>query len=455
MTFNQPGTTTYPRSTLLVLLGSGLNRPRFCAMAVDTSMSGGPDTPAKLSIYAELLPRLGRISVVIHLPTPSTHKTKVLVSNDAARLIVYHDNATTELRLPAKTLAPIGEHLPGEVKPGLLKMSWRLVPDPEDVKSSLATDDAVPWSAAQLWPGLPVVCRACKSLVVAEDTLKVFKDLPSENWAEMMELWHCHKPTEHHSAAKSSNGADERGDNGEEKATETNLASRGYGANSAIVAQKGTGFVDLMTMLFHEYDCHCLMQAAKEPPNPCFGEVVPYGSSASGTALPEDPSGFRSLDAICHGCHAQLGRFDNRKNGVSLYKWKLNMAEETSSRFELVDPPTLSHCLAAALVATQARYGTAKVVLQGEKEAVTVWILNPSIRFSCLTKQGVPAMKLLYRLGAVDDVEEIHITDEAIREIKAVLEEGNTYLPPDEKAKAFGGEEDTWTVSLLERWQPM
>lgn len=130
------------------------------------------------------------------------------------------------------------------------------------------------------------------------------------------------------------------------------------------------------------------------------------------------------------------------------------MAEERASGFELAAPPTLSHCLAAALVATQARYGSAKVVLQGEKEAVTVWILNPSIRFSCLAKQGVPAMKLLYRSGAFDDVEEINITDEAIREIKAVLEVGNTYLPPDEKIKAFGGEEETWTVSLLERWQP-
>ncbi|KAK7731008.1 hypothetical protein SLS53_008879 [Cytospora paraplurivora] len=418
-------------------------------MAVDTS--GGADTPAKPSIYAELLPRLGRISVVIHLPTPSTHKTKVLVSNDAARLIVYHDNTTTELRLPAKTRAPIGEHLPGEIKPGLLKMSWRLAPDPEDAKSSLAIDDAVPWSAAQLRPGLLVTCRACGSLVVAGDTLKVFKDLPSENWAEMMELWHCHKPTENHTATKSSNDTGECGDNGEEKAAETNLASRGYGANSAIMAQKGTGFVDLMTMLFHEYDCHCLMHLGGYL---LTDKKVPYGSSASDTALPEDPSGFRSLDAICRGCRAQLGRFDNRKNGVSLYKWKLNMAEETASSLKLVDPPTLSHCLAAALFATQARYGSAKVILQGEKEAVTVWILNSSIRFSCLAKQGAPAMKLLYRLGAIDDVEEINVTDEAIREIKAALEEGNTYLPPDEKVKAFGGSEDSWAVSLLERWQP-
>lgn len=187
---------------------------------------------------------------------------------------------------------------------------------------------------------------------------------------------------------------------------------------------------------------------------------TPYSAAASGTVLSKDPSGFRYLDAFCHGCHTQLGRFDNRKNGVSLFKWKLNVAEHvgsedlaTNDHRYLSDTPTLSHCLAAALVATQARSGSAKAVLQGEKEAITMWILNPSIRFSCLAKQGIFAMKLLYRTEAMDE-EEINVPDEVIREIRAVLEEGNTYLPPDEKVRAFGGPEDTWTVSLLERWQP-
>lgn len=416
-------------------------------MAADTS----PHQPATPNIYAELLPRLGRISVVIHLPTPSTYKTKVLVSNDASRLIVWHEDATTEMRLPAKVLEPVGEHLRGEIKPGLDEMSWRLIPVPDEVKSSMSADDAVPWSAGQLQPGLRVTCRACNGVVVAEHNIKVFKDLPSENWAEMMELWHCHKPRVGHPAANNPNGFSANDEVGHEKASETDLASRGYGANSAIVAQKGTGFVDMMTMLLHEDDCRCLM--------------VPYNALVSGSVQSEDIGGFRTLDAFCRGCHSQLGRFDNRKNGVSLFKWKLNMMEHvgadglltseyiTSDYRHLPDPPTLSHCLAAALVATQARSGSAKVVLQGEKEAVTVWILNPSIRFSCLAKQGVSAMKLLYRSEAMDE-EEINVTDEVVEEIKKILEEGNAYLPPDEKTRAFGGQEGTWTVSLLERWQP-
>lgn len=255
-------------------------------MAVDAS--GKPDQPASPNVYAEFLPRLGRISVVIHLPSPSTHKTKVLVSSDASRLIVYHEDVTTELRLPARTRTPAGEHLAGEVRPGLGKMSWRLVPAPEEVQPRMSADDAVPWSASQLKTSARITCRACDDVVVAEDKLKAFKDLPSENWAEMMELWHCHKPTNGHSAAVGSNGISGRDETGQDKASETDLASRGYGASSAIVAQKGTGFVDVMTMLFHEDDCSCLMVSKHLLPiscHPCFGGEISMPRHTSSPAL--------------------------------------------------------------------------------------------------------------------------------------------------------------------------
>lgn len=218
-------------------------------MAADTANTG----PAQPNIYAEFLPRLGRISVVIHLRTESTHKTKVLVSRDGLHLIVDHDGTSTKLRLPVKTRIA-GEHLPGEVKPGLIKMSWRLFPTPEEVQAAQhVAPDSVPWSAAHLRPGLRVTCRECDEPIFPGETIQTFKDLPSENWAEMMEFWHCHKPTDAHS-----NGAD-AATNAQQKASEADLASRSYGANSIISAQNGVGFVDLMTILFSQHDCKCLM----------------------------------------------------------------------------------------------------------------------------------------------------------------------------------------------------
>lgn len=208
---------------------------------------------AQPNVYAEFLPRLGRISVVIHLPTESTHKTKVLVARDGLHLIVDHDGASTKLRLPVKTRIA-GEHLPGEVRPGLDKMSWRLFPTPEEAQAAQhAAPDSVPWSAADLMPGLGVACRACDEPVVTVGTIKSFKDLPSENWAEMMEFWHCHKPTNGHATGGGAAAT------AQEKASEADLASRGYGANSIISSQNGVGFVDLMTILFSQHDCKCLM----------------------------------------------------------------------------------------------------------------------------------------------------------------------------------------------------
>ncbi|KAK7699669.1 hypothetical protein SLS64_011442 [Diaporthe eres] len=396
-------------------------------MAADSVTTGA----AQPNIYAEFLPRLGRISVVIHLPTQSTHKTKVLVSRDGLHLIVDHDGASTKLRLPVKTRIA-GEHLPGEVKPGHDKISWRLFPTPVEAEAAQhIAPDSVPWSAADLKPGLRVACRACDETIVAGETVKTFKDLPSENWAEMMEFWHCHKPTDAHSTGTAAGDA-------QNKASEDDLASRGYGANSIISAQNSVGFVDLMTILFSQNDCKCLM--------------IPRYDAAHESIVSQDFSGFRALDAHCHKCKTQLGRLDNRKNGLSLFKWKLNLVDQAGVDKDsyLSALPSLSQCLAAALIATQARSGSAKVVLQGEKEAVTVWILNPRVKFSCSAKQGVYAMKLLFQPKTMDE-EEILLPDQVVREARTILEQGNEYLPLDEKERQFNPVEGAWTVSLLER----
>lgn len=230
-------------------------------MAPLTSMAGQPAvmqprakaTPTPPSLYAEFLPKLGRISIVVHLPNPSTYLTKALISSDAERLLVYHEGVTTALTLPVKS-ALENEHLPGEIPPGLREMSWRLVPHKSEAAaagSARSGFDAgvVPWSAVDLKPHVDVICRTCGTVVISKDSLREWKDLPSENWAEMMEFWHCHKP-----ANNTQNGKDN-----DMKVIENQQASRGYGANSAIGSQRGVGFVDLTKMLFDGDDCKNLM----------------------------------------------------------------------------------------------------------------------------------------------------------------------------------------------------
>lgn len=168
----------------------------------------------------------------------------------------------------------------------------------------------------------------------------------------------------------------------------------------------------------------------------------------------------RPSAASCPDCGTQLGHFDNRKGGASLFKWKLDILAVTDDTIRVTNtnPPTLSQCLAAALVANQARSGSAKVVLQGETEAITVWVLNPYVKFASLSKKPSPsspfpaaAMKLLYREQAMEEEDEINLPNEAIQEIRQTLQQGTTWLPPDEKSKQFSVKEDPWMVTLLER----
>lgn len=200
--------------------------------------------PTPPSIYAEFLPKLGRISVVVHLPTSANFETKALVASGGERLIVHHGGTTTEMLLPVKA-ALSGEQLPGGFPTGLDKMSWRLLPH-RDMLAAAGSgrpgfeSGAVPWSALDLKPNVDVLCRECDAVIIPRDEVREWKDLPSENWAEMMEFWHCHKPV--------TNGTGDK--EGEQKALEDQQASRGYGANSAIAAQRGVGFVDLTKFLF-------------------------------------------------------------------------------------------------------------------------------------------------------------------------------------------------------------
>lgn len=156
------------------------------------------------------------------------------------------------------------------------------------------------------------------------------------------------------------------------------------------------------------------------------------------------------MHVFCTGCGTQLGTYDLRKSAATLFKWKLNITSYT-----LIDTapesvlPSLSHCVAAALAATQAHSGSAKMVLLGDKETLSLWVLNPHLTYSCNTQAKVPAMKILFH-SEPSDVEEITLPDAIIKEIRDILTKSSLALPPGERTFAKGN----WSVGLLERWEP-
>lgn len=213
-------------------------------------MASQPATPL---LYAELLSNIRQISLAISLGSASDASTRVVVAADGENVELTHHGQSHTLHLPAQ-VALGGTLLPIQ-RPGAPALSWRL-PLGQATYTNASSAESSTWTATDLKAGSEVVCRQCQAAVVKRDVVKVWKDLPSENWAEMMEFWHCHKPGDHdheHHRHDKSNGVDANGQSA--RADDMSLAARGYGASSAISAQQGVGFVDLTTLLFVEQDC--------------------------------------------------------------------------------------------------------------------------------------------------------------------------------------------------------
>ena len=192
--------------------------------------------PSPVLIYAELLSNIRQVSVGCSLQTECSSTTEAAVLPDGLTFSLSHDGVERSVQLPGLVVAPA--RLPS-AKRGPKSLTWRLPIAPTTIAANVrpaVEDQSVPWSARDLEPGAAVCCRACKAVLVKTGALRVWKDLPSENWAEMMEFWHCHKPHDHH-----------QHDDG-------SLAHKAYGANSRIAAQTGVGFVDLTSFLVSRED---------------------------------------------------------------------------------------------------------------------------------------------------------------------------------------------------------
>lgn len=195
---------------------------------------------AVLSIYAELLSNIRQVSVRATLSSSSDSTTKAEILDDGRRIQVHHRGEVRALDLPARVSVRSAIPIPEKSSPDL---AWRLpVPATETgLPRFSAENQSVPWSSADIKAGSRVCCRHCDHVIVQSERIKSWKDLPSENWAEMMEFWHCHKPHEH------------------EHHDGEALSKRGYGADSSITAQPEIGFVDLTSFVFSESDCDGLL----------------------------------------------------------------------------------------------------------------------------------------------------------------------------------------------------
>ncbi|CAK7221657.1 hypothetical protein SBRCBS47491_004603 [Sporothrix bragantina] len=425
-----------------------------------------PTPPVQL--YAELLANIRQVSVSALFAVPvNAATTTAVILPDGETLRIQQDGQTlATMTLPGKVAVSVAGGGPKSLPmlgPVLVSgnVTWRLPAVDGLNKTQDDNDCLAPWSAPDLPPKSPVACRACETELVAASTVQTWKDLPSDNWAEMMEFWHCHKPDVKEETKKSIKGGDK---DGEKDENENRLADRGYGANSVISAERGVGFVDLTTLLFAEDDCQNFLFSTS---------TADKASANRETLLSSTSADLRGLHIYCSSCRAQVGYLTlRRQQSVHLFKWQVAVVGAESTA------PSIADCVAATLVATIQRTGSSKSFLlpiyeldggegatdreeeKGDEKALQVWVLNSSIGYAAWpaeTPSG-PAIKLLYRFvprkeadDTLDrlnsDVQEINLPRETIAAVTGLLEESNNLLPP--RDRLF----QEWKIGLLKRWR--
>lgn len=196
-----------------------------------------------IKVYAELLLHLRQVTAYVSLDSNLNEETSLDLSTDLQSLNIHHGGETACLKLPAKVAANAALELPsGPVN----ELSYRFPILGHGLPARLTdatANNAVPWSAESLTPRTKIHCRNCNQTLVERSAVAVWKNLPSENWADMMDFWHCHKPDhEEHDSKHDSNGR-------------TTGAQKGYTADNKLLAKPGVGFVDLSQLLLAKENC--------------------------------------------------------------------------------------------------------------------------------------------------------------------------------------------------------
>jgi len=201
-------------------------RPYCCA---EISLHG---LALMITLYAELLTHIGQVAVTATLPTEQNDQTSIALSADRRLLSVSHDGQSESIQLPCQIARTAVLTVPAA---RTKHISLRLRSS-EDPRPSQETVPVEPWMAGSLEPNTQLACKACKTTVIKSPIL-TWKDLPSENWAEMMDFWHCHKPSSDDDSTGFSN------------------ATKGYSAANRLKARPGIGFVDSGHVIISTQDC--------------------------------------------------------------------------------------------------------------------------------------------------------------------------------------------------------
>ena len=171
--------------------------------------------PNCIHLYAELLLNIKSVSLFgsIDSDSPPEKSTQAHLVTDGSHITLSHESQTASLHLPVRTIgsASASLTLPAHCPKHLTS---RLQLDGGNIAELLTLQEQsgnhVPWSASTLSAASSLHCRSCNVEMVQATSVRDWKDLPSENWPEMSDFWHCHKPPDHVSRGSETSGATEQ-----------------------------------------------------------------------------------------------------------------------------------------------------------------------------------------------------------------------------------------------------
>ncbi len=191
----------------------------------------------EIYLYAELLIHIRQLTLHASLHTEKNEDTKILLSFDKKTITALHDGEAASIYLPTRISGTADITFPLKRQTDL---SAKLqIEDMHQLEQAIeaSTTIEVPWTASRLTKNRFVSCKACANQILQPGRIKEWKDLPSENWADLMDLWFCHKPHETQSDDTLS------------------AESKGFSAKSTLGLAPGVGLVDLLSFLLHPEDC--------------------------------------------------------------------------------------------------------------------------------------------------------------------------------------------------------
>ncbi|KAJ5110961.1 hypothetical protein N7532_001496 [Penicillium argentinense] len=435
------------------------------------------DADRSLYLHAELLPNIRQITLYVSLPRTKAldgvqPRIQLSESRNAVTVSLPEpfDDVAETIKLPARvseasrralsmTTTPATARKPPQSNSSSHDYSFRMQMDTSEQAQAPCNevmDDYVPWTAADMSPLTRIRCRGCGAPFLGSPAPKststsdrdkdkendwMWKDLPSGNWAEMMDFWHCHKPDSHEEDPKPEASA-------ALKLEEQNAQIKGYGASSHLKAIGGTVLIDVATFLLAESDCIGLRltksNEEEENPNP----------RTSG----------RTLE--CETCHAVIGMEDPSVSGWRLVK--ANVSLNTDQDLDTENPwqsHPIEFIVAAQLLELIERESARRFVIHcGQKTGVLLWVFNPDLHYSNSSSghsvNAQQAMKVLFQhtedvdkllapeLGKVSplSVEELELPQFIFQTILQDLRRSNEMLPLS--ARRF----NEWNVGLLSRF---